>query len=158
MGSPIGVSPIGGSPNGGSPSPIGVSPNGGSPIGVGPNDPSVQMGVVQIWVVQLGLVQLGVVQMWVDPSAPVILKGKLRMLDGSPAFPSCTVSKATGTTCKLRNRDLIIIMRAILWALWCQGGPTLHIIMYRAPENCFRATMAILGHVGPFCTFLRYTH
>ena len=85
--------------------------------------------------------------MWVDPSAPVILKGKLRMLDGSPAFPSCTVSKATGTTCKLRNRDLIIIMRAILWALWCQGGPTLHIIMYRAPENCFRATW---GHAGPF--------
>ena len=118
----------------------------------------VQIEVVQLGLVQLGVVQLDYLQMWVDPSAPVILKGKLRMLDGSPAFPSCTVSKATGTTCKLRNRDLIIIMRAILWALWCQGGPTLHIIMYRAPENCFRATMAILGHVGPFCTFLRYTH
>ena len=30
------------------------------------------------------------------------------------------------------------------------SGPICHIIIYYAPENCFRASRDILGHVGPF--------
>ena len=31
-----------------------------------------------------------------------------------------------------------------------QRGLVWHIIIYYAPENCFRATWAIWGHAGPF--------